>query len=145
MLELVNKKQFLQSLTEVYCRLGVTKHGVGVVAIRDIPKGIDPFKHCDTHGDVLEIPQQEFDTYEAPEEVKDLVRDFCAMQDGVYFVPNYGIDAIDKSFFLNHSKKPNMVTHDKGETFVAARLIKKGEELTADYDTYQEFKKEFRT
>ena len=140
----MNKKQFLRSLGDVYCRLGVTKHGVGVVAIRRIPKGTDPFKHCDAHGDVLEIPRAEFDAADAPEEAKELVRDFCALQDGVYFVPDYGIDAIDKSFFLNHSKTPNMVTHDQGETFVAKRAIKKGEELTADYDTYQEYKKAFR-
>jgi hypothetical protein len=140
----MNKKQFLKSLGEVYCRLSVTPHGVGVVAIRTIPKGTDPFKNCDPHGDVLEIPQAEFDAYDAPKEAKELVRDFCALQDGKYFVPDYGIDAIDKSYFLNHSKKPNLITKDKGETFVAARNIRKGEELTADYDDYQEFKKPFR-
>jgi hypothetical protein len=145
MLGFVNKKQFLQSLNDVYCRLGVTEHGVGVVAIRDIPEGIDPFKHCDNHGTQVEIPLAEFEVADAPEEAKELVRDFCTMQDGIFIVPSYGIDAIDKSFFLNHSKNPNMITHDQGETFVAARVIRKDEELTADYDTYQEFKKSFRT
>ncbi len=139
----MNKKQFLQSLNDVWCRLAVTKHGVGVVAIRDIPKGIDPFKNCDPHGDVLEISEKELDTSNAPKETKQLVRDFCALQDGVYFVPDYGIDAIDKSYFLNHSKKPNMVARDKGEVFVTARKIKKGEELTADYDEYHEYVKIF--
>jgi SET domain-containing protein len=67
-----------------------------------------------------------------------MVRDFCALQDGNYFVPNFGMDAIDKSYYLNHSTKPNLVTHDKGETFVALRKIKKGEELTANYDEYDE-------
>lgn len=140
----MQKKQFLRSLTDVYCRLGITKHGVGVVAIRTIPKGVDPFKRCDPFGDVLEIPEAEFEAADAPEEAKELVRDFCTLQDGKYFVPNYGIDAIDKSYFLNHSKKPNMVTTDKGETFVAARAIKKGEELTANYDDYQEYRGTFR-
>ena len=59
-------------------------------------------------------------------------------------MPTYGIDAIDKSYFLNHSKKPNMVTKDKGETFVAMRTIKAGEELCANYDQYQELRKAFR-
>lgn len=140
----MNKAQFLESLKEVYCRLGVTPHGVGLVAIRDIPKGVNPLRLTDPFGDQLELPKEELDASDAPEEAKELVRDFCAMQDGVFFVPTYGIDAIDKSYFLNHSKEPNMVSEDKGETFVAARDIKKGEELTADYDTYQEFKKEFR-
>lgn len=140
----MNKKQFLESLRDVYCRLGVTPHGVGVIALRNIPKGVDPFKNCDKHGDQIEIPQDEFDAFDAPPEAKELVRDFCVMQDGTYFVPDYGIDAIDKSFFLNHSKTPNMETHNRGETFVAARVIKAGEELTADYDMYQEYKKGFR-
>lgn len=53
-------------------------------------------------------------------------------------MPNYGIDAITKFYYLNHSKHPNLVTPDKGETFIAARNIKAGEELTADYDSYHE-------
>jgi len=134
----MNKKQFLKSLDEVWCRLAVTKHGVGVVAIRDIPKGVNPFKNCDPHGDVLEIAEAELDASTAPKEAKQLVRDFCALQDGVYFVPDYGIDAIDKSYFLNHSEKPNMVARDRGEVFVTARRIKKGEELVADYGEYHE-------
>ncbi len=139
----MNKKQFLKSLNDVWCRLAVTKHGVGVVAIRPIPKGIDPFKNCDPFGDVMKLSAQELDASDAPKEAKQLVRDFCALQDGVYFVPNFGIDAIDKSYFLNHSSKPNMVTKDDGEEFVTARRIKKGEELTADYGEYHEYVKVF--
>jgi hypothetical protein len=140
----MNKEQFLRSLNDVYCRLGVTAHGVGLVAIRDIPKGTNPLKHCDPFGDQLEVPQAELDASDAPEEAKDVVRDFCVLQNGVFFVPTYGIDAVDKSYFLNHSKDPNVESPDEGQTFYAARDIKKGEELTADYDTYQEFRKEFR-
>ena len=134
----MDKKEFLASLNDVYCRLGITSHGVGVVAIRLIPKGLDPFKNCDPAGDLLEIPAAELDAYDAPEEAKQMVRDFCALQNGSYHAPDYGIDAIDKSFYLNHSKTPNMISHDRGETFVAARDIAAGEELTADYDTYHE-------
>lgn len=134
----MNKSSFLKSLSDVWCRIGVTRHGVGVIAIRDIPKGVNPFKNCDPFGDVLQVSEKELETSTAPEEAKQLVRDFCALQEGVYFVPDYGIDAIDKSYFLNHSKKPNMVTHDKGEVFVTARKIKKGEELTANYEEYHE-------
>src|SRR5262245_29628059 len=122
----MNKRQFLQSLGDVWCRLAVTEHGVGVVAIRDIPKGIDPFKRGDLHGDVLRLPAAELEASDAPKAAKQMVRDFCALQDGIYFVPDYGMDAIDKSFYLNHSEKPTMTTKDNGETFVTARAIKKG-------------------
>lgn len=134
----MNKSQFLRSLNDVWCRLAVTRHGVGVVAIRDIPKDVDPFKNCDLHGDVLEISEKELEASVAPDEAKQLVRDFCALQDGTYFVPDYGMDAIDKSYFLNHSRKPNMTTLRGGEVFVTARAIKKGEELTANYKEYHE-------
>ena len=86
----MNKRQFLRSLEDVYCRLAVTRHGVGVVAIRPIPKGVDPFKRCDPFGDVLELSEKELEESGAPEEAKQLVRDFCALQDGTYFVPDYG-------------------------------------------------------
>lgn len=134
----MNKKKFLSALTAVYTKLGVTTHGVGVIAIRPIPKGTDPFLNADPLGDVLEIPQNELDAYPAPEEAKNLVRDFCALQDGIYFVPNYGIDALTKNYYLNHSDTPNMMTPDKGETFITMRDIEAGEELTANYDAYHE-------
>lgn len=139
----MNKRQFLQSLHDVYCRLAVTDHGVGVVAIRPIPKGIDPFKRCDPFGDVLKLSEKELEESDAPKEAKRLVKDFCALQDGFYFVPDYGIDAIDKSYFLNHSTTPNMITKNEGEVFVTARSIKKGEELTANYEQYHEHVKTF--
>jgi SET domain-containing protein len=136
----MNKKQFLASLSDVYTRLAPTEHGVGVVAIRPIPKGTDPFKNCDPVGDVLEIPEAELEAADAPEEAKRIVRDFCALQDGIYFVPDYGIDAIDKSYFLNHSDTPNMTALKDGEAFIAARDIKAGEELTANYNLYHHTK-----
>ena len=42
---MISNAYFLQALdTTTYCRIGVSKvHGIGVRAIRDIPKGIDPF------------------------------------------------------------------------------------------------------
>lgn len=139
----VNKKQILKSLSDTYCRLAATAHGVGVVAIRPIPKGTDPFLHCDPFGDVVRISEAELEASDAPEEAKQMVRDFCALQEGVYHVPSYGIDAIDKSYYLNHSTDPNMETLDQGENFIAARDIAKGEELTANYELYHEHVKTF--
>lgn len=132
----MNKKEFLCSLNDVYCRIGRTTHGVGVIAIRHIPKGTNPFKNCDRHSYTLKIPQTELDAYDAPESVKNKVRDFFALQDGIYYVSDHGVDAIDQSYFLNHSNDPNVMTSDTGETFITSRDIKTGEELTSSYDQY---------
>ena len=131
----MTKQEFLDSLNDCYTRLAPTEHGVGVVAIRDIPKGTNPFKHCPDIA-VIEITQEEFANYD-PEVVR-LIKDMCAKQNGVYHVPATGIDSIGKNYYVNHSQTPNLVTLDEGETFITARNITKGEELTVDYRTYDE-------
>ena len=42
----MNKQKLINHLqNDIYCRIGVSKiDGVGWIAIRDIPKGINPFK-----------------------------------------------------------------------------------------------------
>ena len=48
------------------------------------------------------------------------------------------LNGMDISYFLNDSKKPNVKTIDDGENFVTLRKIKKGEELSVAYKTYDE-------
>jgi len=40
------------------------------------------------------------------------------------------------SFYMNHSKKPNVKRIDDNGNFATIRKIKKDEELTVDYDLY---------
>lgn len=37
-------------------------------------------------------------------------------------------------WYLNHSDKPNIVSFDEGDTWLAIKDIKKGDELKIDYD-----------
>lgn len=131
----MTKQEFLDSLNDCYTRLAPTQHGVGVVAIRPILKGINPFKHCPDI-DMIEMTEEEFANFDA--EVVRLVKDMCVKQNGIYFVPASGIDSIGKNYYVNHSEEPNLVTLDGGETFITARDIARGEELTVDYRTYDE-------
>ncbi len=133
----MTKEEILEQLRKkVFVRLAPTTNGIGVVAIKDIPKGTDVFEGCMPNIEFVAVPKNEIDELE--DGVKKLVTDFCPLQDGVYWLPSVGIQAIDKSYYLNHSSTPNMVTNDEGETFITIRDIKKGEELTVDYNTYDE-------
>lgn len=127
------KKDLLEN---VYCRIGVSKiHGVGVIAIRDIPKGINPMLE-NRHADFEEIPALDiFDDKLIPDSVKKLVKDMCPQRGDVMDIPPFSLNEIGISFYLNHSNSPNMECDDDGN-FYALDNIKSGTELIVDYGTY---------
>ena len=62
-----NKKNLLKNLKlETWCRIGVSKiAGVGVIAIRDIPKNTNPFKLTNDESidhRLITITKKEFDS-----------------------------------------------------------------------------------
>lgn len=121
-------------LDNVFCRIQPSPiHGVGVFAIRPIPQGINPMRECRL-GDFEEISVKEL--ADLPEPLKKLVTDMCPEHDGVYDVPPFNFNEIGVSYYLNHSKEPNMGERDG--YFITLREIAPGEELTVDYGTYGE-------
>ena len=131
----MSKKDTLRYLKNSYCRFAPSKlHGVGVFAIRDIPKGVDMFKG--------QINQRwyRFKTSELKNldsAILKMVKDFFVTeQDNYIYIPATGLNSMDISFYLNHSKQPNVITNDDGFTFISKRKIKKGEELTTNYHIY---------
>jgi len=116
---------------EVYCKLGVsTIHGVGVFALRDIPKGTLPLKS------MVSRKEKKFsrsELKEIPNSVRKHLADFCLVESGRVAVPEIGMNAINISVYLNHSKTPNLF-FNKAEVLEALRDISRGEELTIDYD-----------
>ena len=131
------KKEILEKLKNTYCRLKPSKvEGVGVFAIRDIPKGINPFKGT---------KKQVWHKFQISElkilgkEILSLVDSFFVIhKDGTVYISDSGLNGMDISYFLNDSNKPNIKTVDDGANFVTLRKIKKGEELTVSYATYDE-------
>ena len=67
-----------------------------------------------------------------------MIKDFCAKEGNEYYVPNFGLNAINISFFLNHSPTPNIITLDDGNSFITAQMIPAGEELTVNYSSFSE-------
>ena len=110
-------------------------NGVGVVAITNIKKGRYLFPD-----DELEIVwQDKTDFKKLPAAIKHLYNDFCIIKNkGQSYGCPKNFNQITISWFLNHSKTPN-VEIDKEFRFFAKRNIKKGEELTVDYLTFNEW------
>jgi SET domain-containing protein len=124
---------------DVYCRLGVsTINGVGVFAIKDIPQGIDPFKNLSNKKDKI-ITVYDNDLKEIDSNVIKLVKDFFG-NNGTYDILYDGPNYINISYYLNHSTKPNINTiqsvDDEYYKFITNTFIKKGKELTINYNDY---------
>ncbi|MEK6959277.1 MAG: SET domain-containing protein [archaeon] len=129
------KKIALEMIKKTYCRLKPSLlGGVGIFAIDDIPKGINPFASAPKP---KWIRLNARDLAGLDKERKRLVDDFYVKQkDGTIWVNKTGFYGMDMSFYINHSKNPNMVEKKGGDYFVTKRKIKKGEELIVDYGTY---------
>jgi SET domain-containing protein len=116
---------------DVYARLAPSPiHGIGVFAIRDIPAGAAVLE--DPGISLTPIPKETVDALDPSH--RRLYEDFCVLEDGAYFSPP-SFNQITIAWYLNHSDSPNL-SYGLGSAFYAVRLIRKGEELTADYHTY---------
>ena len=128
------KKDILERIKNTYCRLNASSiQGIGVFAVRDIPENINPFSG---------LPEQKWLRFsmdelgEIDQNIMEMIDDFFVVEkDNTINIPEYGLNGMDMSFFVNHSDTPNLVTRE-GRYFFTARKITKGEELTVGYDGY---------
>ena len=137
----IKRDALLTSLdNDTYARIARSAiHGVGVVAIRPIPKGILPFQTLTNFNDeIINLYPNEIATL--PKNVQTMIRDFFLRNnDGSYPVLKNGLNALDISFFMNHSKTPNIAINSNINSrrgysdFHTIRDISEGEELTFNY------------
>lgn len=126
------------TLHDVYCRLSVTEHGVGVRAVRPIPRGTDPFRTVSPVHDIVWVTKAELEG--AHPGVRAMVNDYLVGEDGSVPMTRNGLNSITIDFFLNHnSRDPNMEVVPCGDahtyaSFRASRDIRAGEELTFNYE-----------
>lgn len=125
--------------TNVYTRIGGSSiHGVGLIAIIDIPKGTYLF--TDDISEMIWYRETELELSSVPDNIKKLYQDFCVIihKDGVkmYGCPD-SFNNLTMSWYLNNSDKPN-VACDEDYNFYTVSDIKVGDELTVDYSTYSE-------
>lgn len=130
----MSKRKLLKNLEKVYCRLQPSAHhGVGVFAIRPIPKGINPFE--------LPIPPDlvnltDADVRPLPPGIKQMIKQYAVKQDGRYVLSTLGFNLPELEYFVNHSDVPNLMFDDDRGCYYTARRIKTGEELTGDYNRF---------
>jgi len=118
---------------DVYTRLGRSRrHGIGVFAIRTIPKGT--FVFPEDHERMIWVPEAK--VRNLPKALKSFYDDFSIIRNGRYGSPRR-FDALTPAWYLNHSNQPNLAA-DRSYRFYALRDIREGEELTVDYNTYSE-------
>ena len=125
---------------EVYARIGRSRiHGVGVLAIRDIPRGTWLFRGEDEH--VVWVRRARI--RRLPPELRKLYTDFGMAWGERIGVPRT-LNMLSVGWYLNHSYRPNVEADEDGR-FHALRRIRKGEELTADYRTFSDDDLTFRS
>jgi len=141
---MITKNRLLKHLkNDIFCRIGVSKvHGVGVIAIKDIPKGTMPFTTLSKEKDKI-INLTSDDIKDIHPNVSKILKDFFGdKKSDDYDVYAYGPNYINISFYLNHSNKPNIDVVEDNEnnyySFLTNRKIKKGEELFINYNEYSE-------
>jgi len=121
------ENEIIRLLNEtVWVRLGISHvHGVGVIAIRDIPKEteVNLYAYC---GDVLTLSCKSFDRLDGS--IQKLLLDRGPFYgDTIRFVHPNNNSRLE--LFFNHSFNPNVLY---GE-YITTRDIREGEELFTDY------------
>ena len=128
----MNVAELLADLKETYIMLKPSPvHGIGVFAIRDIPKGCRNMFSKD-NGEWIKLPIAEVEAL--PEASKDLVETYCLYDEEHYYVPDYGFKKMDMVNYLNHSAQPNVRSVNDGEYFEAITDIPAGQELLVNYE-----------
>lgn len=106
--------------------------GIGVFAIRDIPKGCrEMFSKPDANENWITVAKA--DVEKLPAHAQFIVGNYCLYDEESYFIPGNGFKQVDVSLFLNHSDIPNLISINDGDYFEAVRDIRAGEELLVDY------------
>jgi SET domain-containing protein len=123
----------------VYARIGLSRvNGVGVRAIRDIPRGTAMFR-----GESERVRWvSRAAVRRLPTAVRKLYEDFGMVSGDRIGVPP-SLNMLSVGWYVNHSERPNIEADEDGR-FHALRRIRKGEELTADYRTFTDEALPFR-
>ena len=109
-------------------------HGVGVFAIRNIPKNYTIFPSNCTW---KKVKKSKLKTLSKPEQK--YYSDFFVSEHEYIYIPNIHPQFIDISFYINHdNQKPNVMYDNASGAFKAIREINLGDELFYDYGSVED-------
>ena len=123
----------------------ITGAGVGVIALRDIPSGIDPFgaPNPQLRERDMFVPMRAAELQRMPPAIRSHAMNFFPTSDdgrgGVYYtIPANGFAAFDASWYVNHGDEPNVEftppdDDEEGSGFLTLRDVKEGDELLMNY------------
>lgn len=103
-------------------------HGLGLFADEDITKGTLVWEFNPVIDKMISI--QDFQSL--PNLTQEYIKKYSYLEKGMYVLCG------DNARFTNHSTNPNFDTLSKRPNVITARDIKKGEEITENYLTYDE-------
>jgi SET domain-containing protein len=128
----MTKEELLLELSdETYVTLQPSPvHGIGVFALRNIPKGCREIFSKNV-GEWIKLPITEVELL--PQHSRNLVETYCLYDEEYYFVPDYGFKVMDIVNYLNHSSIPNIMSVNQGEYFESLEDIPAGSELLVNY------------
>ena len=124
---------------DVYAKLTCTPFGIGVKAIKPIPKGVNPFKTVRKCWDGFQ--KIDADKVKFTKEMWKYLFNYYYINDdnNKLNLNRNGPNMFTLPIYVNHSKKPNLKAVESSKCFlefVTIRKIKKNEILTADYRLY---------
>ncbi len=113
----------------VWCRLGKSEiHNVGVFAIRDIPKGQELTDYYGGAFPLYMVTEREFERIHP--EIRKLILQQTIIPEGITLKFDSPNSHQIMEVFMNHSEEPN------SDGKKAIRKIRKGEEITKDYNAF---------
>jgi SET domain-containing protein len=127
----MTKEELISNLIDIYIELRPSPiHGIGIFAIRNIPKGCrDMFSKDNSEW----IPLPKDDVEQLPDYSKRMVEEYFVHDDKFYYIEKNCLKKIDLVCYLNHSDEPNIRVINNGNIFEAITDIKAGQELFINY------------
>ena len=127
----LHKKLALKRLDYVYCKIQPSEiNGVGLFAIRKIPKGVDPFNNTYMAHDSFMIDKNEIKNQ--PVEIKKILEDYWPSNNNKLIVlPKYPNQIVLTNYLNYTNNNPNIKFNEFGK-WETLKDIEIGEELLED-------------